>query len=34
MDEKQKEEEARELTPERIDNMIFKEQIAHGDYYH
>ena len=30
MDEKRKEEEARELTPEEIDDMIFEEQIASG----
>ena len=41
MDEKRKEEEARELTPEEIDDMIFEEQIASGEhnekvpeYYH
>ena len=31
MDEKRKEEEARELTPEEIDDMIFEEQIASGN---
>ena len=32
MDEKRKEEEARELTPDEIDEMIFQEQIASGEY--
>lgn len=32
MDEKRKEEEARELTPEEIDDMIFEEQIASGEH--
>ena len=32
MDEKRKEEEARELTPEEIDETIFQEQIASGEY--
>ena len=32
MDEKRKEEEARELTPEEIDDMILEEQIASGEY--
>ena len=32
MDEKRKEEEARELTPEEIDDLIFEEQIASGEY--
>lgn len=32
MDEKRKEEESRELTPEEIDDMIFEEQIASGEY--
>lgn len=32
MDEKQTEEEARELTPEEIDDMIFEEQIASGEH--
>ena len=32
MDEKRKEEEARELTPEEIDDMAFEEQIASGEY--
>ena len=32
MDEKRTEEEARELTPEEIDNMIFEEQIASGEH--
>ena len=32
MDEKRTEEEARELTPEEIDDMIFEEQIASGEY--
>lgn len=32
MDEKQKEEEVRELTPEEIDDMILEEQIASGEY--
>ena len=31
MDEKRKEEETRELTPEEIDDMIFEEQIASGE---
>ena len=29
MDEKRKEEEARELTPEEIDDMILEEQIGY-----
>ena len=32
MDEKRKEEEARELTPEEIDDMILEEQIVSGEY--
>ena len=32
IDEKRKEEEARELTPEEIDDMILEEQIASGEY--
>ena len=32
MDEKRKEGEARELTPEEIDDMIFEEQIASGEH--
>lgn len=32
MDEKRTEEEARELTPEEIDDMIFEEQIASGEH--
>ena len=32
MDEKRKEEEARELTPEEIDDMIFEEKIASGEH--
>ena len=32
MDEKRKEEEVRELTPEEIDDMIFEEQIASGEH--
>ena len=32
MDEKRKEEEACELTPEEIDDMIFEEQIASGEH--
>ena len=32
MDEKRKEEEARELTSDEIDEMIFQEQIASGEY--
>ena len=32
MDEKRKEEEVRELTPEEIDDMILEEQIASGEY--
>ena len=32
MDEKRKEEEARELTPEEIDDMIFEEQIASEEH--
>ena len=32
MDEKRKEEETRELTPEEIDDMIFEEQIASGEH--
>ena len=32
MDEKRKEEEARELTPEEIDDMILEEQIESGEY--
>lgn len=32
MDEKRKEEEARELTPEEIDDMVFEEQIASGEH--
>ena len=32
MDEKQKEEEVRELTPEEIDDMIFEEQIASEEH--
>ena len=31
-DEKRTEEEARELTPEEIDDMIFEEQIASGEH--
>ena len=30
MDEKRKEEETRELTPEEIDDMILEEQITSG----
>ena len=32
MDEKRTEEEARKLTPEEIDDMIFEEQIASGEH--
>ena len=32
MDEKRTEEEARELTPEEINDMIFEEQIASGEH--
>ena len=32
MDEKRKEEEVRELTPEEIDDMILEEQIESGEY--
>lgn len=32
MGEKRTEEEARELTPEEIDDMIFEEQIASGEH--
>ena len=32
MDEKRTEEEARELTPEEIDDMIFEEQIVSGEH--
>ena len=32
MDEKRKEEETRELTPEEIDDMIFEEQIASEEH--
>lgn len=32
MDEKRKEEETRELTPEEIDDMILEEQITSGEY--
>ncbi|MGI6196771.1 MAG: hypothetical protein ACOYIO_06805 [Eubacteriales bacterium] len=32
MDEKRKEEEVRELTPEEIDDMILEEQIASGEH--
>ncbi|RHO55733.1 hypothetical protein DW094_06380 [Ruminococcaceae bacterium AM07-15] len=32
MDEKRTEEEARELTPEEIDDMIFEEQITSGEH--
>ena len=32
MDEKRKEEEVRELTPEEIDDMILAEQIASGEH--
>ena len=32
MNEKRKEDEARELTPEEIDDMILEEQIASGEY--
>lgn len=32
MDEKRKEEEARELTPEEIDDIIFEEQIASKEH--
>ena len=32
MDEKCKEDEARELTPDEIDEIIFQEQIASGEY--
>ena len=32
LDEQRKEEEARELTPEEIDETIFQEQIASGEY--
>ena len=32
MDEKRTEEEARELTPEEIDDIIFEEQIASGEH--
>ncbi len=32
MDEKRKEVEAREFTPDEIDEMIFQEQIASGEY--
>ena len=32
MDEKRTEEEARELTPEEIDDMIFEDQIASGEH--
>ena len=33
MNEKRKEDEARELTPEEIDDLIFEEQIASGLFY-
>lgn len=32
MDEKRKEEETCELTPEEIDDMILEEQITSGEY--
>lgn len=32
MDEKRKEDEARELTPEEIDDLIFEEQITSGEH--
>lgn len=32
MDEKYKEDEVLELTAEKIDEIIFKEQIASGEY--
>ncbi len=32
MDERRKEEETRELTPEEIDDMIFEEQIASEEH--
>ena len=32
MNEKRKEDEARELTPEEIDDLIFEEQIASGEH--
>ena len=32
MNEKRKEDEARVLTPEEIDDLIFEEQIASGEY--
>ena len=32
MDEKRKEKEVRELTPEEIDDMILEEQIASGEH--